>query len=74
MPETTPTAASAHLITHNHGRTVDTHLHEPAPAPRVPITLVDQSDLGAPAERPFPYRLLAAICFIAAGLLISYAL
>lgn len=32
MAETTPTAASAHLVTHNHGRTVDTHLHEPAPA------------------------------------------
>lgn len=32
MPNTTPTAASAHLVTHNHGRSVDTHLHEPAPA------------------------------------------
>lgn len=38
MPETTPTAASAHLVTHEHGRAIDTHLHEPAPA-RMPITL-----------------------------------
>lgn len=30
MPETTPTAASAHLVTHTHGRQVGTHLHEPA--------------------------------------------
>lgn len=34
MPNTTPTAASAHLVTHEHGRAVDTHLHEPAPARR----------------------------------------
>lgn len=49
MPETTPTAASAHLVTHEHGRAVDTHLHEPAPA-RMPITFE-----GDEPESPTPF-------------------
>lgn len=50
MPETTPTAASAHLVTHEHGRAVDTHLHEPAPA-RMPITFEgDEPQAATPWE------------------------
>ena len=42
--------ARAHLVTHEHGRAVDTHLHEPAPArgPRdlpVPTMPITSSDL-----------------------------
>lgn len=85
MPETTPTAASAHLVTHNHGRTVDTHLHEPAPArgprdlpvPTMPIASTDMepdswSRIGATWSTV--RRILWALLCIAVALFVTAAL
>lgn len=82
MPETTPTAANAHLVTHNHGRTVDTHLHEPAPAPcprdlpvpTMPIaTKDDEPDWTANTWPAKAWLWLGAAIFALAGFIAAIA-